>query len=1148
MGLQAKRVSEFSRIAAIALMLAALLMATVTVPMVQGETAQNQAVQRLEQHVEIGALNRRITRMQAMNRIDEVLPLAHERVRAVKDLLGEDHPNYASAVSWLGTFHRRKGEFIEAETHFKHAIELTRRHQGDTSPDLGSTMGSLGSLYRAMGRFQESEQLFTLALAVAEQQGPDHPDIAQALSNLAGLNRAIGRLGEVEAQYKRALAILEKRHGANHENVATTLNNLAALYASLGRVTEAEVLYKRAIAVQERVLGPDHNSVGVALNNLAQLLQKQRRFSEAETLTLRAVTIAVKSLGPNHPEVAVGLNNLAGLYGETDRPKEAEQFHLRALAIRERALGSDHPHVAQTLSNLGAVYRMLDRDSEAEALQARALAIEEKAYGPDHPAVGTSLNNLGSFYYVKGRLDDAEKLLSRAISIAEKSLGPEHPDVALRSTNMAAIAFDRRKWAEALNFARRAARIRISVSQREARSGFASSEGGSNQLTQNWDLVTLIMRSAWHLAAAEPASAPALVDEAFMTAQRYRQATAGAALAQMALRQATGDARLAELVRERQDLVRDWQVRDLSLIDAVSLPPDQRSASLPEQRARLTEVDDRIGQIDTQLKREFPEYAALAHPEPLSIAGVQAEMRPDEAMVLTLDTWAVAETPEETFVWVVTKTSARWLRSAMGRSALAREVAALRCGLDKTAWHEAGAMQCQQLLGTSYTLSELELFDEGKGGAPLPFPVARAHALHQALIGEAKDLIRGKHLLLVPSGPLTQLPFQVLVSEPPPSNGGLKSVEWLARQHALTVLPSAASLKSLRGIARLYAASLPMIGFGNPLLDGNQSDLRNGPWYKQAAALARDPDHQSCRPAPGTRIASHHERRARAAPILTRSGLADLAHLRLQTPLPETADEICAVARDLKADVGDMRLGSRATETEVKALSASGALARYRIVHFATHGFIAGQLDGTSEPGLVLTPPETATLNDDGYLTATEVAGLKLDADWVILSACNTAAGGAKGAEALGGLARAFFYAQARALLVSHWEVYSDAAVKLVSRAVGEIARDKDVGRAQALRLAMLALIDNGEPREAHPAYWAPFVVVGEGAAEKGVAQSLTPATGAAAVVNPTPSITPSTPSRKSPAATKKALPPSKNMKRPPLTNEEDWKSRVFRN
>jgi len=118
-----------------------------------------------------------------------------------------------------------------------------------------------------------------------------------------------------------------------------------------------------------------------------------------------------------------------------------------------------------------------------------------------------------------------------------------------------------------------------------------------------------------------------------------------------------------------------------------------------------------------------------------------------------------------------------------------------------------------------------------------------------------------------------------------------------------------------------------------------------------------------------------------------------------------------------------------------------------------------------------------------GYLSASEITSLKLDADWVILSACDTAAGGADGGETLSGLARAFFYAGARALLVSHWSVYSDATVKLITKAVSTMATDTSVGRSEALRRSMVALIENGQPQEAQPAFWAPFIVVGEGGA-----------------------------------------------------------------
>ena len=565
----------------------------------------------------------------------------------------------------------------------------------------------------------------------------------------------------------------------------------------------------------------------------------------------------------------------------------------------------------------------------------------------------------------------------------------------------------------------------------------------------------------------------ALADESFRIAQWVQGSEAARSLAQMALRGAKRSSALSDIVRERQDLVGEWRAHDAVRNTMAALEPQNRDrAAEGANAARLAAIEARIEEIDARLKAEFPDYAALARPESLSIAEVQAALRSNEALVFTLDTPEFGPTPEETFVWVVTKTEARWVRSGLGTAALAREVAALRCGLDDSAWDDRGS-KCTGLLKIAFDKAP-------KADALLPFDIARALALYKALFGQVEDLIRDKHLLIVPSGPLTQLPFQVLVTDgatPAGSETDLRRVAWLTRKHAITVLPAVSSLSALRRVGKPSAASKPMIGFGNPLLDGDPAER---PWEAKWAKLARD--KQVCPQTLWQRVAGLVEKRRSVREVAMRGGHADLDHLRSQAPLHDTADELCAVAKDLRLAPDDILLGAKATEANVKQLSSDNKLAAYRVLHFATHGVMAGEIEGTSEPGLILTPPEKQSDLDDGYLSASEVAALKLDADWVILSACNTAAGGAEGAEALSGLARAFIYAGARSLLVSHWAVNSAAAAKLITSAVGATARDKRVGRAEALRRAMLTMIDKGEPHQTHPAYWAPFVVVGEGA------------------------------------------------------------------
>jgi hypothetical protein len=264
-----------------------------------------------------------------------------------------------------------------------------------------------------------------------------------------------------------------------------------------------------------------------------------------------------------------------------------------------------------------------------------------------------------------------------------------------------------------------------------------------------------------------------------------------------------------------------------------------------------------------------------------------------------LDLQAVGGVPETSFAWLITKTDVRWVRSGLGTPALTREVAALRCGLDAASWNGDGAARCSRLL-------KLALDKAPKDGDLLPFDLARAHALYKSLFSEAEDLVKGKSLIIVPSGPLTQLPFQVLVTGPPGS-GGYKSAAWLAREHAITVLPSVSSLQALRRVAKPSTASKPLIGFGNPLLDGDQSDPKFGEYFKKRATLARE--NQSCPATPARtpmqRVASLSGLRRGVALMAVRD-LADVALLKALLPLPETRDELCVVARDLGADVGEM--------------------------------------------------------------------------------------------------------------------------------------------------------------------------------------------------------------------------------------------------
>jgi CHAT domain-containing protein len=628
--------------------------------------------------------------------------------------------------------------------------------------------------------------------------------------------------------------------------------------------------------------------------------------------------------------------------------------------------------------------------------------------------------------------------------------------------SLAVLYAEHGDFAQALAHQRRATAVRVKLGE----SVVGREDSSKRQVLQGSNYFRFHVLLA-NRAAGDPR---ALLSESFNVAQWALQSEASDALAQMSLRFAAGVGGLAEAVRDRQDLLHQLQAAEAHLLAAIGRAD---SPATEIARKSITGLTARLAAVEQRLTRDFPEYVQLARPKPLTVEEVRATLKSDEALIAFLDVQYTGKLPEEEFVWVVTKTDARWVKLNLTPTQIATHVAALRCGLDQAAWEGESGSRCASLLKSNYGPTD------AAAGKPLPFDLARAHELYVGLLGQVEGLIKDKRLLVVPTGPLSALPFHVLVTAKPGNaiptdHTGYAKAAWLAKRQAINVLPSVASLAGLRSFAKASKATQPFIGFGNPLLRGPDGSDRRA-WERQTCNA----------PSVAVQIAS----RRVLSPIqkFFRGGLANVDEIRAQFPLPETTDELCAVAASSGAGEGAVYLGEKATEKVIKGLSADGTLAQMRIVHFATHGLLAGETEmlgaSKAEPALILSPPQRATGEDDGLLTASEIAQLKLDADWVVLSACNTAAGESSkpGAEALSGLARAFFYAGGRALLVSHWAVNSEATVKLITKTFDQLKADPNMGRAEALRSSMQALIDSGGGSHSHPANWAPFVLVGEG-------------------------------------------------------------------
>ena len=516
---------------------------------------------------------------------------------------------------------------------------------------------------------------------------------------------------------------------------------------------------------------------------------------------------------------------------------------------------------------------------------------------------------------------------------------------------------------------------------------------------------------------SRPSCAADLIDEGFVAAQEGMLSQAGSALRQIGLRKAAETGPLAELVRDRQGV--EERLREASLAMA------KAGADRIGLAGQIDGLTAELAALDRKLDEGFPRYAELTRPQPLTVKDVQALLAPDEALIFTF----IGET--YSFVWAISPTLSGWHRVNAARDHVAEAVTELRLQLDPNAVTRGAA-------------SLEENADEAPKGPA--FDRRLAGMLYDVFLAALEPVFgEAAHVYVVADGPLTSLPFGLLVTgaydgaDNDPA--ALRTTPWMIRRFALTTLPSVESLAVVKQLPAAAENRPVLAAYGDPVFEGGGS----------LSGVTR-------------------------GAALVAGGLADVDRLRGLPPLPATRRELLSIAETLKADRATLHLGAEATEAAVKQ-----GIGPAQVVAFATHGLLSGELQGLAEPALVLTPPEKASKLDDGLLTASEIIDLNLDADWVLLSACNTAGGSEPGAEGLSGLARAFLFAGARSIVVSHWPVRDDAAARLTTSALS-IYEGGTVRRAEALRRSMLAVMeDSRDPTLAHPSAWAPFVIVGQG-------------------------------------------------------------------
>jgi tetratricopeptide (TPR) repeat protein len=951
-----------------------------------------------------------------------------------------------------------------------------------------------------------------------------------------------GRIAEAVPPAREKLELLVRLRGTDHWQTgdarrdAETYERIAALPRAVqdrfaearrgntraeqlfgqGQYAQVSELFQQILATDREVLGEEHPLTATGYHNLGAALWVQGKPAEAEPMQRRALAIYLQALGEAHPSTATSYNNLAEALSAQGKSAEAEAMHRRALAIRLQAQGEAHPDTATGYSNLGVVLKDLGKPAEAEAMHRRALAIRLKALGEAHPDTATSYNNLATVLRDQGKYHDAEAMLRRALAVFLKALGEVHPRAAHSYSALAYALELHGQRDEAL----RTWRLAVASHEQARLLGPKGLEAGFGEGSPLPGLAAALARAgqsgeAW--ASWERGLARGLVDE----------------LTRRAARPLNDE----EHDREAALLGRGQAVdeRINRLLGARALTQDQEKA-LEDLRQQASDIRREL----LELERQFEDkYGALAS-RPAALEDARKALPEGTALVGWVDTptghWACLLGPAGDPAWVRLAGSgkegawtkeeedlSRSLRSELNpettkgkASPLAEAVARQR--LEPLKGHLAGVrrlivVNSPGLAGVPVEVLIAARPDPAWDGITVSY--APSASMFAYLIGRPVPRDRPATLLAVADPAYPEPKGDAPAPEPPGS--GLTVVRVVANGNA--------DLNGLRAgdILLSYGGSeLKQVGDLKPVAsDGGPKAVAVRYWREGIAReieVAAGPLDLDIDPRPAAEFV-----RARRESERVLLGMRGGARARL----PGTRREVEAVA-GLFADGGAATiLGPQACESTVQGLARSGQLKGYHYLHFATHG--------ESDPrfayrtALILAPDPDAgadplALDTDGTITAEQMARTwELDADLVVLSACESGLGLAAGAEGYLGFAQPLFARGAHSLVLSQWKVDDKATALLMTRfyrnllgrragLAGPMAKAEALDEAKRWLRGLtaeevggaLAALDRGPVRPlakvdgpapvvpssppgptgvrpyAHPYYWAAFILIGD--------------------------------------------------------------------
>ncbi|MBF9152463.1 CHAT domain-containing protein [Novosphingobium jiangmenense] len=951
------------------------------------------------------------------------------------DTPSKSAPSLVDEVKALKTMDTA-GKPAEALARIDAVLARARKARGIERIDLIYAEASRANALFWLDRYDEALAIYHgLEAELESGKYPMTPDRAELVNNIGSLYSSLGRLEEAMRYKVRALDLTAQTAGTESIEYASALYGTALVEFRQGEPLKALPRVREALRIARahaNLTGDDVEQPAIFGLSLAALLIQSGDTASSIEPAREAAVWAETHLGEDHRVTMAALNQLGASLSDSGLYAQAIPVIRRTLDLRVKAYPPGHTDIAFSLSALGFALDNSGHKEEALPFYERAAEIFEKSDNKNNPTIAaTAIGQVARLASWRGDRAASLALREKALRIGrERSASGEHPDVLLAEVNLAReyIANNRSDDAMPLLVHANAAFPKRALESNARRlAGLVFAEQIS---AAKGDAVGALARTVQALAPARTR----LLDRATPRSEVTR-------LAEQYHFLFVQQARLAMAANDPAQAFEALQLANLGdLQSAMSSQAMLRAADSVE----ATEVIRRYQSLaadGARLRRTLNAQVAAGKADTVEeinrqLADIDARIRVEDAHLAALIPGYSLQTAVEPASLAAAQNSLGKGQALVlyGQDEEGLVVLAVTPGKAAMASAPVAPRQLLELLQRMRGTIDLGLLNNGAGG----FDRKAAFELYQLLFpAPIREAIRSSpDLRVLAPGGLAALPFAALVTDAPqgPDDAptALRNTHWLAKDHAVSVPLAALPLPQRIAGKR----DLSFAGIGAPLLG-------------QPIRLA-----------------------TRSAPML-RSGDTSTKALRELASLPGAADELRAMAKAFPGNPA-LLIGAEATEAAVKA----APLEQASVLAFATHGLVGGAFRDLVEPALVLTPPDQPSEIDDGLLTASEIAKLRLNADWVILSACDTSAGDGESAPTFSGLARSFVAAGARSLLLSHWPVRDDVASRLTLDTLK--GAGKGLSRAEALRRAQLAILRDGNVAGgAHPATWAPFVLVG---------------------------------------------------------------------